>query len=317
MIKKKQHWLPCAYLNFFAIPDSGNGRKAKIHRVSNSGIHSREIEEEGYSNWHYRTKEENPNQSEGLFEIGEATYPLLIEKFLMGQILSKEEKINILHFLILLHIRNPSYLNETDISNFDKVQNIFAVLMEIMVDDWEILPESEDFDLSIMPEKVKKRFDETGLELSKSDIWTAIVRNQILCDIWELNFLKVLDGNLWTIDHPVILLGIEPNVDVILAPISPQFLAVAVDTRKYQIRNQWLTSHDEKTIVRLLASQTQRFIYSSEADKSKLSNLTNLLKNKSSSWQSIVSEEGWIPQILQINKLRELGLTFDFLLELV
>ncbi len=307
---KQQHWLPCSYLQFFAIPgkETGSARTAVVTRVSADGVRQVKTETVGAKKYFYRGGNEKPEQSEKLFTMLEGPYAENIKRLKADHKLDKSTRLRILNYLISLHLRNPAYVNATKLNNFEKFQAMTEVMLNAMVGGYAVPPRPLEFDIS----QIVKRFEGTGIIPDPNALWASQILAEEVARIWDLQFVKSNDSRLFTTDHPVIILG-ELHPHIVLAPVTPELLAVGIDNRRYGFARNWLTSADEVRVQNLLYAQSQGAIFTHIEDVHEVQPWIDALKDTSDVDNAThVAETGWTPQILQTIKLEKLGFSFDF-----
>ena len=108
---KKQHWLPCAYLQFFSISGKRIGRKTRIYFTDGKISKEAPVKDLAVEKFTYSKKDP---LADFKFHDYEQEYPTLIEKIINGDIPDRKNSHKLMLIIWDLHLRNISYQNRTD-----------------------------------------------------------------------------------------------------------------------------------------------------------------------------------------------------------
>ena len=220
--KKKQHYLPCCYLQFFA--KKPKGRKSRIHLFDGKRSIDVDVESQGYKKYTY--SEKDPESAEYFFRYNfEDGYPIIAKKITTGKMLTSEERKDLLIFALVTRFRSPSYVIRTGEERIDAFEHIMGSacneIEAIRPEDW--LPQNVHNHLTRIHEK------------------------------YSLQLLK-LPIRIFISENPVIIYMHNDVFGVmILMPISPEHMAVFYQQEHLSCKE----TVTKKDVEHLLISQRQ------------------------------------------------------------
>lgn len=245
--KKKQHWLPASYLQFFTAEQKRDGY---LYRVDKMGYIKVKAETQGASNYHYRR--EQTQQSETLFQIFESNYPKLIRKAIAGQMLSIREQCSTILDIIALCCRNPFLENQTDQDNWSTFVSTSNSFFEnhLGAPPYDGAKHSRT---ELIARQIVRAQDMRPLPLdripSAKEVMPKAHTLRFVASVFRVVFVRDLNDSLYSCDYPTLFFTLDhKTTPLMLLPVTPSLLAVAYDTRLFEIKHYWLTDKDLKLI---------------------------------------------------------------------
>lgn len=314
--KKKQHWLPASYLQFFTIDPKEQNRGGYLYRVDKSGYKKVKVETQGVSSYHYRRLK--THQSEGLFRIFESDYPELIRKAVAAQPLSVEEQCKIVLSIITLYCRNPFITNQTGWENWD----VFVSISNSFLENHLGAPpqtEAQELNLRSLADGIIRAQQKNPLPLNGIPSDDEFLRMAYILHFvgstFRVAFIRNLggEGPLYTSDFPTLFFSLDRmTVFLLLLPVTPSLLAVAYDTRFFEVRHSWLSSEDLQLIQVFLHIQTDKAFFVGAIHEDDLRILSEALQNRTQRSEGWVKPDVWQPIMYPYYELLEQKGGFDF-----
>lgn len=314
--KRKQHWLPASYLQFFTIDPNEQHREGYLYRISKEGCRRVEVETQGVSKFHYRRQ--NTHQSEGLFQVLESDYPGLIRKAVSKQPLSGNEQCKLLLSIVALSCRNPSLTNQTGWENWD----VFVSLSNSFLENHLGVPpyttgqqELQAIANAIKSAQLTNPLPLDGMPSDDEFVRMAHILN-FVGSTFRVAFIKNLggEGRLFTSDFPTLFFSLDQlNVPLMLMPVTPSLLAVAYNARSFEVRHDLLSSKDFQLIQEFLLVQADKAFFASAMHEDDSHSLSEALRNRKVRSEGWVKPGIWQPIMYSYSRLLEQKGGFDFL----
>jgi len=124
---KRQHWVPCAYLQFFAVDANYKGRKSTVFFCDGAVSKASSAEALGAEKWAY--SKINP-AVDHLFNVIESDYPKIVRKTLDDKPLTMKEKLGLFLTVFDLNHRNVAFENKSSKERFDVYRAISRSFIE-------------------------------------------------------------------------------------------------------------------------------------------------------------------------------------------
>jgi len=209
---KKQHWLPCAYLKFFAIDGKINGRNTRVYFTDGEKSIEAPVKDLAVDKYTYSAANPALDYS---FNDMERDYPPIIDQILKGELPKKKgEYFGLIMTMCDFNLRNVAYENRTDLERFPLYEGI-----------------SRRFNKDMFAE-----VDGQGADMKK--MLDHLEKNWVLSALFTETEEKFI-----TSDHPSIVFT-EPDGKrpvLIYLPVHPTAAAVAFDKRSVAIINDKIT----------------------------------------------------------------------------
>ena len=301
---RNQHWLPTAYLQFFTAEQKREGYLYRVHKTGHVWV---KAETQGFSPYHYRR--ERTQQSETLFRVSETNYPQLIRKAIVGQILSVREKCSLILDIIMLSCRNPFLDNQTNQDNW----STFVSTSNSFFENHLGAPSYDEAkhltaELELTAKQIVEAQDTRPLPLDKmpsvEEIMPQAHALRFVASVFRVAFVKELNGSLYSCDYPTVLFTLDhKTTPLMLLPVTPSLLAVAYDTRFFEVKHYWLTDKDLKLIQEFLLAQTDKALFASAMHEDDLKTLSEALRNRKIRSEGWVKPDAWQPIMYSYNRL--------------
>ena len=137
---------------------------------------------------------------------------------------------------------------------------------------------------------------------------------RFVASIFRVVFIKELSDSLYSCDYPTIFFTLDlKTTPLMLLPVTPSLLAVAYDTRFFEIEHYWLTDKDLKLIEEFLLAQTDKAFFTSAVHKDGLHALSEALMNRKVRSEGWIKPDVWQPVVYSYGRLLEQKGGFDFL----
>ncbi len=314
--KRKQHWLPASYLQFFTTDPNEQHREGYLYRISAEGHRQVQVETQGVSKFHYR--KQNTHQSEGLFQVLESDYPELIRKAISEERLSSNEQCKLLLSIVALSCRNPSLTNQTGWENWD----VFVSLSNSFLANHLGVPpySGEQKGLQLIANAIRRAqlinpLPLDGMPPDNEFKQMAHILN-FVGSTFHVAFIKNLGGkgSLFTSDFPTLFFSLDQlNVPLMLMPVTPSLLAVALDTRFFEVHHNWLSSKDFQLLQEFLLVQANKAFFASAMCENDLHALSEALRDRKVRSKGWVKTDVWQPIMYSYSRLLKQRGGFDFL----
>lgn len=230
-VTKKPHFVPAAYLQFWDVDGSPNGRNSSIYWCNGECATKQAIKKVAVQSGLY--SKSDPNSAEEYFGEFEGDWSKLVKQLLSGEPPRKD----ILAGLLLLQssyflLRNPKF------SNNSNGERIVAYQKAIEGFFREVLMGGE------APQK-------------KED---ALAK---LSTIWSCHLLPSQDEPWITSDNPTLLLSLNEHLPaLIFLPITPKWALLATKNGVTKITSEKITAKDVEYLNSYTAINSIRQIYS-------------------------------------------------------
>ena len=311
---RNQHWLPASYLQFFTAEQK---REGYLYRVDKAGHNWAKAETQGVGPYHYRR--EQTQQSEALFRVSESNYPKLIRKAIAGKILSLQEQCSIILDIVMLSCRNPFLENQTDQNNW----NTFVSTSSSFFENHLGAPPYDEAkhlstELEVTAKQIIQAQDIRPLPLDRMPSVKEIVPQahalRFVASVFQVIFIKELSDSLYSCDYPTIFFTLDQKTTpLMLLPVTPSLLAVAYDTRFFEIKHYWLTGKDLQLIQEFLLAQTDKAFFVGATEEVNLHSLSESLRTRKHRSKGWIKKDIWQPIVYSYPSLFRAKGGFDFL----
>lgn len=271
MRPKRQHWVPCGYLQFFAINGDVQGRNSQVYftdgKISKiAPVKDLAVEKFTYSRENLALDHE--------FNEMEKDLPSIIRKILKAEDLRKKEYYSLIIIMCDLNLRSVAFENRTDLERF----HVYEAISKSFNQDMYADAEGQGNDLNGMIEHLKMN--------------------------WELAPICSETGEKFiTSDNPSMILT-DPKDQrpvLIYLPIHPQRAVIAYDKRSIKMTSGEVTIDALRLLNGLQINLAVRHVFSDydimdePEDWEKLKLLTK--REKPERW---IDEQRWKPGYISI-----------------
>ena len=132
---KRQHWIPCCYLQFFAINGEINGRNSSVYFSDGQYCKRSSVKNLGVAKYTY--SKTNPS-IDAIFHDMEADYPRIVRKIISGETLSLKDKVGLILTVFDFSHRNISIENRSDAERASVYDRISRRFIHDLIDQAEI-----------------------------------------------------------------------------------------------------------------------------------------------------------------------------------
>ncbi|GJL80210.1 MAG: hypothetical protein NPINA01_31990 [Nitrospinaceae bacterium] len=208
---KRQHWLPCAYLQFFSIDGQPHGRETQIYFTDGRSSQITSVNNLAVAKYTYSRT--NP-ECDSVFHNMEKNYPPIIKNILKGNQLTKKDKYGLIMMMFDLNLRNVVYENRTEMERIKLYEGISRAFVGSMFE--ETTGKGNDF-------------NEMASHLEKN---------------WELDSLRSTSGEKFiSSDNPSMIIADKNSSRPVLVclPIHPDLAMIAYDKRTSEIISNSIT----------------------------------------------------------------------------
>ena len=261
---RKQHWLPAAYLKFFAVDRTERSRKSLIYRLDSSTCRKVSVDSQCFQKYFY--SKENPKEAEKSFHHMEWDYPRivrLLERSKNSLSVNPKEYFGLIYIIVDFHLRNNSYINNRGTENIEafafRRQNFWH--REIML--W--LQTRQTYIPSpypLVPELPRPILP--SVPLSSEAATKDFSRNlfSFTRDVWRFQSLECEQDFFVTSDNPSIWFENDGLTTAFLMPLTPEILGIAYDQRRIKMLSSKATLRDVELVNSFQIIQCNRSIYS-------------------------------------------------------
>lgn len=226
---RKQHWLPCAYLQFFDLCGKPAGRDSRIYCADSKSCFEAKVGNIAAENYFYSRAD--PLGAEATFYEEENDYPKLIDEIVKNGTLRDSEFISMVIQVFTLHLRTCAYENRTSEERIDAYNTMNKTFVQRQLADF---PSQAD---------------------NKAGLYNHLMEN------WKVLVVNSPKVRLITSDHPVVLFG-DNRIRLGFLPVTPLLGVIIYDIRKVLPVNDTIPAEDASKLNAVQCNHCHRHIYS-------------------------------------------------------
>ena len=225
---RKQHYLPCSYLQFFDISGIPSGRDSRVYCIDGKRCFKQKVEDIAFENFFYSSND--PDSAEAVFHTEEQNYQYLVKEIESNRSIEGLNHVLMLNNMFTLHLRTSAFDNHTGLEQIEAYNQLNKTFLVAHIVD--------------TPEQAEN---------------AEAIKN-ILLDNWRILPLFTKSPVFITSDHPAILFG-DNKVRIVFLPIKPFLAVVAFDLRKVKQNGKSIVSDDIRKMNAVTCNHYNRFIF--------------------------------------------------------
>jgi hypothetical protein len=231
MFTRRQHYVPCAYLQFFDALGAPRGRESEVYVSSRDG-HSRltRVAKVGFQNWTYSRA--RSHEAEALFQKLERDYPDFARRMIADMDPGPVRGHLISTLMLDMHLRSPAYENRTAKERI----SMYPVITKALIG--QLVAPGEDLDMRA-----------AGMRLRQE---------------WQVTAIKADNETFFTSDSPTLIFSNSTQSLAIAMPISPQIYALTYNSRHLDLVHTSATDADVGLLNGLQVRYCMRDVFSHE-----------------------------------------------------